>query len=432
MTALLSTAAWILVAAAPGDLPPEPRLPATLTLPDALRIAREHAPERTGAEAAVASAAAQVRSAGAVPNPSASFMAGWSSQCADPGCTQPSLVAGLGDQGALSMIVTGLRGLAVDAAEQGLRGAEAARRDLARNLDFQVKQQFVAASVAVRTVAVARDEARLAGETVQLARKRLQAGAISEADLARLEVLQMQFEQVADRSEQALAQSRAVLAQLLGLRSGAPAFEVDPGPTATALPPPPLASATLDALARGATETRPDLAAARAQLEQARFQASLARRQVIPQFQLQAQYQQQGAPGGWFTPPTASVGLSIPLPVFYQQQGQIGQADAAVLAAEAAVARIEAQVNAEVGSAFAAYQSSRRNAERAEHRLLPRSRDARDLVRIQYGKGAASLLDYLDAQRTHLANELDYLASLGAFWTAVFQLEQAVGASYLP
>jgi hypothetical protein len=29
-------------------------------------------------------------------------------------------------------------------------------------------------------------------------------------------------------------------------------------------------------------------------------------------------------------------------------------------------------------------------------------------------------------------NEIDYLTSLAAFWTAVFQLEQSVGTSYLP
>jgi cobalt-zinc-cadmium efflux system outer membrane protein len=411
---------------------PAPELPASLTLHDALRVARERAPDRAIAEASVATARAQVRTAGALPNPLASFMAGWSSQCDQPGCNVPSFVAGLGDQGAVAAIVTGQRGLAIDAAEQGLRGAESSREDVRRNLDFQVKQQFVNTAVASRALVVARDEAALAGETVALARKRREAGAISDADVARLEVLHMQIEQMGDRAAQALEQSRAALGQLLGLRSGAAAFSVEPGPTATALPPAGLAEAALSTLSAQAISSRPDLAAARAQVEQARFQASLARRQVIPQFQLQAQYQQQGASSGWFTPPTASVGLSVPLPILYQQQGQIGQADAAVAAAEAMVAKVEAQIVADVSTAYAGYQASRRSAQRAEYRLLPRSRDARDLVQIQYTKGATSLLDYLDAQRTHLLNEIDYLSSLGAFWTAVFQLEQAVGASYLP
>jgi cobalt-zinc-cadmium efflux system outer membrane protein len=434
---LLAAALLALSARASGaDAPPvpaSPELPSVLTLSDALRIARERAPERTVAEAAVRTARAQVQAAGALPNPSASFMVGWSSQCDQPGCTQPSFVAGLGDQGAVAFLVTGQRGLALDAAGQGLRGAEATRQDSVRNLDFQVKQQFVNTAVGHRALVFARDQVKLSQETVALARKRFEAGAISDADVARLEVLQMQMEQLSDRAEQGYEQARALLAQLLGVRHGAPAFAVDPGVTATAIPPPQLVGATLAALGEEARSLRPDLAAARAQLEQARFQASLARRQVIPQFQLQAQYQQQGSPGGgWFTPPTASVGLSVPIPVLYQQQGQIGQADAGVLSAEASVAKLEAQVLADVTTAFATLQTSQRSAQRSEQKLLARSRDARSLVQIQYNRGAASLLDYLDAQRTHLMNEIDYLTSLAAFWTAVFQLEQSVGTSYLP
>jgi cobalt-zinc-cadmium efflux system outer membrane protein len=414
-------------------LPTSPELPASLTLADALRVARDRAPERAMAEAAVATARAQVRTAGALPNPAASFMAGWTSQCDQPGCNHPSYLAGLGDQGAVATLVTGQRGLALDAADQGLKGAEATRQDAFRNLDFQVKQQFVNTAVGARALRFAVDQAALARETVALARKRYEAGAISDADVARLEVLQMQMEQLSDRAEQAYEQARALLAQLLGVRQGPPAFTVEAGVTSTALTPPQLAGATLATLGEEARSRRPDLAAARAQLEQARFQASLARRQVIPQFQLQAQYQQQGTPaGGWFTPPTASVGLSIPLPIFYQQQGQIGQADAGVLSAEAAVAKLEAQVLADVTTAFAALQTTQRSAQRSEQKLLARSRDARSLVQIQYDRGAASLLDYLDAQRTHLMNEIDYLTSLAAFWTAVFQLEQSVGTSYLP
>jgi len=413
--------------------PAERPLPATLSLEEALRIARERAPDRAIADAAVATARSQIRTAGALPNPTAGFMAGWSSQCDQPGCNHPSFIATLGDQGALATLVTGQRGLAIDAAEQALRGAEAAQLDATRNLDFLVKQQFVNTAAAARAMRFARDEATLGQKTVDLAHRRYEAGAISDADVARLEILHMQMEQLADKAGQAFEQSRASLAQLLGVRGETVPFEVEPGPTATALPPPQLTGATLQSLVGAARSRRPDLAAARAQVEQARFQAALARRQVIPQFQLQAQYQQQGSPaGGWFTPPTASVGVSVPLPVFYQQQGQIGQADAGLVSAEASLAKVEAQLTADVASAFAAFQASGRTAQRAEQKLLPRSKDARDLVQIQYAKGAASLLDYLDAQRTHLTSEIDYLSALAAFWTSVFQLEQAIGASYLP
>ena len=36
-------------------------------------------------------------------------------------------------------------------------------------------------------------------------------------------------------------------------------------------------------------------------------------------------------------------------------------------------------------------------------------------------------MDFLDAQRTYIATNVEYLQDLTNYWTAVFQLEQAVG-----
>ena len=57
---------------------------------------------------------------------------------------------------------------------------------------------------------------------------------------------------------------------------------------------------------------------------------------------------------------------------------------------------------------------------------------AQGLVEGEYAQGSASLIDYLDARRSRLLTESEFLQTLGSFWVAVFQLEQAVGASYLP
>jgi len=436
--AALAACVLLAAAGARGDSdrpvpPPPPRFPSVLRLEDALRLLEDHSLDVASADAAVRGARAQVRLAGAVPNPSLGFGLGRSWDCpAGTGCTSPLWSGSLGDQGALAFLVTGQRGLAVDAAEQGLRAAGATRDDVLRNQTFQVKQQFVNTAVAARALQFTREEASLAAETVALARKRLSAGAISEADVARLEVLQMQLEQAVNRAEQAYLQARVALAQLLGSRPASAEFEVDPTPVLTAAVPPRLAGATLGSLTEEAGRRRPDAVAARAQVEQARLAASLARRQLIPQFTLQLSYSQQGSTGNYFTPPTGTIGLNVPIPVFYQQQGQIGQADATAQAAEVSLARLETQVAGDVATAWAAMTAARSAAERSERRLLDRSRLARDLVKIQYEKGAAGLLDLLDAERTHLSNQIDYLQLLDAYWVAVFQLEQAVGEGYLP
>ncbi len=411
---------------------PPPEVPAALTFADAVRIARDRSPDVALADAGVAAARAQARIASALPNPAASFMAGWSAQCGDPGCNLPTYVATLGDQGAVAFLVTGQRGLAGDAAAQGIRAAEASRLDALRNLEFEVKRQFVATSVAWRGLGFGRREAVRARAAVDLGRKRQAAGEISANDLSRLSLLLLQVEQAIDQTEFGHEEARLLLAQLLGMDDAAPTFTVVTGPTESAEPPPSLGVATLPALLAEARQRRPDLAAARAQVEAARASAELARRRVFPQFQLQAQYAQQGAPGGWFTPPTASFGLSLPLPLLDQQQGQIGAADAGVTTAEANLRKVEVQVAADVGTAFAAFQATRRQARRAEQELLALSRDVRDVVGEEYAQGVASLLDYLDTQRSRIRNEVEYLGTLQSFWTAVFQVERAVGTSYLP
>ena len=66
-----------------------------------------------------------------------------------------------------------------------------------------------------------------------------------------------------------------------------------------------------------------------------------------------------------------------------------------------------------------------------EGRLLDRARRARDLTALQYEKGATSLLDYLDAQRTYIAVNAEYLQDLANYWDAVFQLEAASATELL-
>ena len=94
--------------------------------------------------------------------------------------------------------------------------------------------------------------------------------------------------------------------------------------------------------------------------------------------------------------------------------------------------KIEAQVGSDVATAFATFQATRSRVERMEGRLLDRARRARDLVEFQYKKGAASLLELLDAERTFIATNVEYRQNLADYWTAVFQVEQATGTELRP
>jgi cobalt-zinc-cadmium efflux system outer membrane protein len=157
----------------------------------------------------------------------------------------------------------------------------------------------------------------------------------------------------------------------------------------------------------------------------------LARRQRLPDIALDVSYQQAGTGGigtnAPLTPPTLTFGLSAPLPVFYQQQGEIRKAEADLKTQDVQRAKVEAQVRNDVQAAYTGFATSRELVERMEGRLLERARRVRELTGIQYQKGAASLLEFLDSQRTYIATNVEYLQDLANYWIAVFQLEQAVG-----
>jgi cobalt-zinc-cadmium efflux system outer membrane protein len=55
-----------------------------------------------------------------------------------------------------------------------------------------------------------------------------------------------------------------------------------------------------------------------------------------------------------------------------------------------------------------------------------------DITEYSYKRGSASLLDFLDAERTYRANQLAYRQALASYMTAVEQLRQAVGTRNLP
>jgi cobalt-zinc-cadmium efflux system outer membrane protein len=123
-----------------------------------------------------------------------------------------------------------------------------------------------------------------------------------------------------------------------------------------------------------------------------------------------------------------TLGISMPLPVFYHLEGELRQAQARDDTNALQQAKTTAQVVSDVSTAYAAYATSRRLVERMETGDLLRSaKVARDVTRLQFDKGAATLTDYLTALQAYIATNVEYIGDLSNYWTAVFQLEEASG-----
>ena len=435
--------------------PPSPALPAQLSLDQALAIFRAHGLDLLIADAAVADAEGEVKVAGAIPNPNwtASVLRSFYSPVTPSPLFSSNLgfIAGIGDSNAIEDSLSGKRHLRLKVARAALKAARFARQDAQRTLEFQVKQQYLQAVLARDQLEFALAVQKAWNETLQLTLRRYHAGAISERDQAIVETAKLQADQMVTQARAALAEAKLSLAFLLGIRDQLPQFEVvDPLPKFVV--PSGLRAATPSSLLAEAFLHRPDLKGQAFERDRALASIALAKRLRVPDIAFNIQYFQQGSGDGFcpagatrdgnsncvqggsvfspvapITPPTLQFGLSGTLPVFYFQQGEIRKAEADWRTQDLGYAKTRAQIVADIGGAYASFLAAKELVERMEGRLLERAKVARDLTDLQYQRGTASLLEYLDAQRTYIATVVDYFRDLSAYWTAVFALEQAVG-----
>ena len=410
--------------------PPPPTAPAagavTLTLADAVALARTHGYDVLLASSAVRAAEAEVRIAGQTPNPALTAGPSRRVDCFSGNCPSPwGVFATLSDQGLIEGAITRKRKLRQDVAKRALEASRYGRANAERVIVAQVKTQYVQTAAARARVDLAREVAASLQKSVDINRVRYPR-VIDEGQLARVEQEGLRAQQEVDLALREQRQEEIELAILLGTIGPIPELVVDRTALAFKVPEP-VAVIDKTALFRIAMENRPDRKQAVAQVAQQEAQVSFAERNRWPDISLLVQYQQLGSGDSAPQPPTLSVGLGLPLPIFYQQQGEISRAEADRESALLARRRLEMLVAADLESAVNTFSTARRVVERYEASLLERAKRARDITQVQFNAGSATLTDLLDAQRSYVAVNSGYYTELVNYWTSVFLLEQAVG-----
>jgi len=442
------------VARADVTLPPSTDIPQLLSLDEALLIFRTRGLELLVAEAAVRNAEGAVKVAGASPNPvlSAGLGYGFTYTTKDPSCafTGPSTNptnyvscsneiwnVGISDSAALEDTLSGKRDLRFKVARNALAAAKMSRVDAERTIAFQVEAAYFQMAQAALGYKFAKDVADSNTTILRKFQVKYTTGAINDGDLARMETQKAESDQALDTAMQTLRQARVALAFLLGVRGEVSEFDVETKVLDYSLPSA-LRDATELGLLRAAFVHRPDLIAAGYNKFSAEAALALVKRQKFPDISLSLNYAQGGFGGtGTNSPlqtPLLTFGVSAPLPVLYQLQGEQKEAEAQVDTNILQHAETTKQVVSDVDTAYAAFLGAQKLVIRMEkgepkdkvRAILESAKVALDITRLQYEKGAASLSDFLLALQTFIATKVEYYGDLTNYWTAVYQLEEAV------
>ena len=113
-----------------------------------------------------------------------------------------------------------------------------------------------------------------------------------------------------------------------------------------------------------------------------------------------------------------NLGVTMPVPVWNRNQGNIRAAQAQLGEAIQEVGRVENELTTKVAAAFGGYAAARKRAERYRDAILPRAKEAYTLSVRAYQGGQFEYLRVLQAQRAVAEARLEYLRSLGEAWRA--------------
>lgn len=362
--------------------------PVPLTLKETESLWLEHSRELGLARAAVSGAAADVRTAGQLPNPDLSLNV----LSISPGSGFGA--GGLKDKKMDSQLRVdqliergGKRDLRIKGAEARLAAAGLDLDDTARQQLGVLRYAYYNLRLAQEKLAIARDTAELYGKAAEAGRLRLKAGDLAPVDVSRLQIDKARADADARQAEADLDQARVALAYLIGRESdGTSLVAADNWP-----------SLEEQALEQAPLDQRPDLEAARKRLAAAEADRDLARakknRDVTVGFQLERNL--QNAPTNSF-----GFGVSVPLFIWHEYEGDIARAESDLDVARQQLAQQQAVAVGQVARARSALLAARDRYRRLEGGLLADAERVAKAAELAYGKGAMGLMDLLDARRT--------------------------------
>ncbi len=292
--------------------------------------------------------------------------------------------------------------------------------DTERGLTANVAQQFISILLAKANLQLANADLASFQKTVDLSQESFRAGAIGEGDLLKIKLQLLQFQMDVSSARLALVQALASLRQLLGFESVPSDYDVTGELAYTPL------GLNQEDLQLRALKLRPDLLAAQQGVTTAQSQFKLAKANGKRDLTTTFDYTHVADVN------SAGFAMNIEIPIFDRNQGEIARTHYAITQAQETSTAASETVMTDVANAYQGVEISAQVVVLYTSGYLKQAEDSRDISEYAYKRGAASLLDFLDAERSYRATQLAYRQALAAYMLAIETLRQAVGTRNLP
>ena len=313
----------------------------------------------------------------------------------------------------------GKRDARIAAGQAGVQAAEIQRRAVRLEVLSETAIAFVSVLGTQRRIQILDEHIAAIDKLAPLLQRRVEAGASSPAETGRAEVASALVRADRERLQATLSSARRELAVLMG--DTTPKFGAVAGKFDTAGRPPSFPSVV------AAIEANPQLVRWTAVYAQRNAELLLARLKPYPDVRIAA---------GWrhfndTNDDAVRLSLSVPIPVFDQNQGNI-------LSAQESLAKTKAEQQANrntlivvAGRAYDSLQGALRELAVLRESAIPKAQAAAEAIAQGYGQGRFSLLEVLDAQASVAQARLREQEALQNFHVAVATIEGLVGNPFV-
>ena len=256
------------------------------------------------------------------------------------------------------------------------------------------------------------------------AQQRYKAGVATVTDVLQAETVRAQAELDLETAQGNLQTARGALAVGMGLPANARFDLAAPADTLAVSG----TAANVDALIDRALDARPDLAATRAQIEQARAQVRVARSAELPAVTLGSNASFPRSSQSNATGYTYGLSLGISIPIFnlarpYNVQAAEAQVDAFAARAEL----LRTQVAQQVFTAYYQLQTATQRVRTTDVLLAAATRNEA-AARARYRAGVGTILELITAQSALASARAQQAQSRWTWATALSQLSHDIGS----
>lgn len=393
------------------------------SLPEVIGLAFDHNPRPAGAIGVIDTQQGLLVQAGAYPNPTIMGRGGQGSirdtGILGPGAfseVPPNSVTEYNAQVSQPLEWPAKREARKDAARAGLEGAIVGYDETLLHLRADVKLAFWTLLSTQQSLQLAKENLAIIHDIRRTVDRRVELGETPRFEAIKAEVEVLKAEQRVTREENNVEISRVVLDTLTAGSLGS-RYRIEG--EFERLP----AALERTKLVEDALQQHPTLRRLRKVIEESGRTVDFERQARVPNLTVQGGY--------WREVGREAVqgGISLPVPIWYQRQGEIASALGTLRREEANLLRVRYDFIRQVNQHFRDATTAGRLVGVFEKGLLRKTQIALQMAQFSFKRGESSLLQVLDAQRVHREIMLDYWQARQDLSIATTQLERFVGGS---